>query len=63
MFENCVIKYVKDEQDENYAVKIIYPVNADGIVKEICCPMIEENRHYKEVLEWVADGNTIQEAD
>ena len=23
----------------------------------------ENNRHYQEVLEWVADGNTIEEAD
>ncbi len=23
----------------------------------------ENNRHYQDVLEWVADGNTIEEAD
>ena len=26
-------------------------------------PMNEDNRHYQEILEWVADGNTIEEAD
>jgi len=23
----------------------------------------ESNRHYQEILEWVAEGNTIEEAD
>ena len=26
-------------------------------------PMNEENTHYQEVIKWVADGNTIEEAD
>ena len=26
-------------------------------------PLDEENRHYQAILQWVADGNTIQEAD
>ena len=26
-------------------------------------PLNEDNRHYQEILQWVADGNTIQEAD
>ena len=26
-------------------------------------PLSERNRHYREVLEWVAEGNTIEEAD
>jgi len=26
-------------------------------------PLDENNRHYQEILKWVADGNTIQEAD
>tara|TARA_R110001592_G_scaffold361909_1_gene674042 strand:- start:46 stop:228 length:183 start_codon:yes stop_codon:yes gene_type:complete len=34
---------------------------SDG--KEFCVPKDENNRHYREILEWVADGNTIQEAD
>jgi hypothetical protein len=63
MFENCIIKYLKDEQNKNFAVKIIYPKNADGVVREICCPMHQANTDYQNVLQWVADGNTIQEAD
>ena len=30
---------------------------------KISVPLDENNRHYQEILEWVADGNTIQEAD
>ena len=26
-------------------------------------PTISDNRHYQAILEWVAEGNTIQEAD
>ncbi len=26
-------------------------------------PLTEDNRHYRDILKWVADGNTIQEAD
>jgi hypothetical protein len=30
---------------------------------KISVPLDENNRHYQEILQWVADGNTIQEAD
>ena len=26
-------------------------------------PKDENNRHYEDILQWVADGNTIEEAD
>ena len=26
-------------------------------------PLDEDNRHYQDIRKWVADGNTIQEAD
>ena len=29
----------------------------------ISVPLDENNRHYQEIQEWVAEGNTIQEAD
>jgi len=31
--------------------------------KTICVPQEPANRHYAAILEWVADGNTIEEAD
>jgi len=33
----------------------------DGIIKNV--PLSEGNTDYQEIQEWVADGNTIQEAD
>ena len=63
MFEGCTIKYLKDEDNKNYAVKIIYPTNSDGSIKKITAPMDNENTDYQNILKWVAEGNTIQEAD
>ncbi len=31
--------------------------------EKLYVPKNEENRDYQNILEWVADGNTIQEAD
>ena len=33
----------------------------DGI--EMSVPLDTANRHYQAILEWVAEGNTIEEAD
>jgi hypothetical protein len=33
----------------------------DGIIKNV--PLSEGNKDYQAIQEWVADGNTIQEAD
>ena len=30
---------------------------------EMSVPLDPDNRHYQAILEWVAEGNTIQEAD
>ena len=30
---------------------------------EMFVPLDPDNRHYQAILEWVAEGNTIQEAD
>tara|TARA_Y100001938_G_C8072386_1_gene423913 strand:+ start:1861 stop:2031 length:171 start_codon:yes stop_codon:yes gene_type:complete len=34
---------------------------SDG--KVISAPLDPDNRHYAAILEWVAEGNTIEEAD
>ena len=31
--------------------------------QEMFVPISSGNRHYQAILEWVAEGNTIQEAD
>jgi hypothetical protein len=53
--------YVKETivwKDGTEEIKTI-GINAtiDGI--EMFVPISEENRHYQEILEWVAEGNTI----
>ena len=64
MFEGCKIKYLKDEiSGKNACVQIIYPDREDGSHVTYSVPLKEDNTHYKLIQEWVADGNTIEEAD
>jgi hypothetical protein len=51
-------KYIKNEVDNNNcAIK----ATIDG--QNLCVPLDPANRHYQEIQEWVAEGNTIEEAD
>ena len=64
MFEGCTIKYFKDSMtDKNSCVMITYPANENGISKAMAVPLDEANTDYQAILQWVADGNTIEEAD
>ena len=47
--------YIKD----NFGKIILATI--DGEV--ISVPLDPDNRHYEAIQEWVAEGNTIQEAD
>jgi hypothetical protein len=50
-----------------------YALDMDGVTNtsiratidgtEMFVPLDPDNRHYQAILEWVAEGNTIQEAD
>jgi hypothetical protein len=63
MFDNCTVKYFKDPvTNENSSVTVIYPA-ISGISKAMSIPMNEDNTDYQNILAWVAEGNTIQEAD
>jgi hypothetical protein len=42
---------------ENRSIK----ATIDGV--EMSVPMDTGNRHYQAILEWVEDGNTIEDAD
>ena len=42
---------------ENVSIK----ATIDGT--EMFVPLDPDNRHYQAILEWVAEGNTIEEAD
>ena len=51
-------QYVKDiRTDENVSVSAVI----DG--ETLSVPLDTANRHYAAILEWVAEGNTIQDAD
>jgi hypothetical protein len=43
------------------AEKLCLSVTIDG--KHMAVPADENNTHYAAILEWVADGNVIQEAE
>ena len=64
MFENCIIKYNKSpETNENCSIQVIYPENPNGSRNELSVPLSEDNTRYQDILKWVAEGNTIEEAD
>ena len=63
MFENCTIKYNKGLDGENVSIQIRYPTNEDGSGLCYSVPLVEGNTDYQNILKWVAEGNTIEEAD
>jgi len=50
-------QYYNDNDGNHYGVK----ATIDGT--ELLIPLDPANRHYAAILEWVAEGNTIQDAD
>ena len=50
-------QYVVDKEN----TKVSIQATIDG--REMFVPLDPTNRHYAAILEWVAEGNTIQEAD
>ena len=62
MFENCTVKYNK-RNGENVSIQVIYPENGDGSHNELSVPLAEGNTDYQNILQWVAEGNVIEEAD
>ena len=50
-------QYQKNEENENESIK----ATIDGTVWFV--PLDPDNRHYQAIQEWVAEGNTIAEAD
>jgi|TARA_B100002052_G_C15602814_1_gene471728 hypothetical protein len=50
-------KYVKNKDGNNVSI------NATIDNEELAVPLFVGNRHYDAILEWVAQGNTVEEAD
>ena len=55
------VKYIRDERGNDSVVRIIY--NNDTSVKITVQVNNVGNTDWDNVVQWVADGNTIQEAD
>ena len=49
--------------DKNSCVMVTYPANENGISQSMSVPLENDNTDYQNILQWVADGNTIAEAD
>lgn len=63
-------QYVKNQEtqvinNENTYVNVGDNVAVDVVIdgETLRVPLDPANRHYAAILEWVADGNTIQDAD
>ena len=61
MFENCTLKYIA-KGGVNISVKVTYP-SQGNTTKILSVPIDNENTDYQDILAWVAEGNTIEEAD
>ena len=61
-FTEKTVKYKNDIYGELSSIEIISTPN-NGSIKKICVPINEDNTDYQEIQKWVADGNTIEEAD
>tara|TARA_R100001015_G_C4454979_1_gene43824 strand:- start:6 stop:176 length:171 start_codon:yes stop_codon:yes gene_type:complete len=56
-----MIKTVKKLNiDGNFSNTYLLTLQND---EQLFVPKADNNRHYQEILAWVADGNTIEEAD
>jgi|TARA_R100001591_G_scaffold91924_1_gene97787 predicted DNA-binding antitoxin AbrB/MazE fold protein len=54
-------KYESGTFKPNSVIKVTYEGQPSGSIRNV--PINENNRHYQEILIWVKDGNTIEEAD
>ena len=55
------VKYIRDERGNDSVVRVIY--NNDTSVKITVQVNNVGNTDWDNILQWVADGNTIEEAD
>ena len=62
-FTNATIKFYNSvDGTSNEGIRVTYP-SVNGSIKSLCVPIDNNNKDYQEILAWVAEGNTIQEAD
>ena len=54
-------KYINIQGTDIVNILVTDDVNGTDVVRSV--PQDEANTDYQNILQWVADGNTIQEAD
>ena len=52
-------KYYKNAHGEQVAIK----VKKENDLKTYYVPLADDNTDYQEIMKWVTEGNTIEEAD
>ena len=61
---NVTVKYRNSiDGIPNAMIDVIYPEDKNGSVRILCVPIAEDNTEYQAIMKWVAEGNTIEEAD
>ena len=50
-------QYIADDEGNNSSITAVI----DGVTMSV--PLDPANRHYQAIQEWVAEGNTIEDAD
>ena len=55
-------KYVQDEDGQNSCIELVL-ASMPNNVPYLLVPLSNANRHYQAIQEWVAEGNTIADAD
>ena len=69
--ENTIVKYFNLPDGSGQVIEVIYPneldengnERADKKHRKLCVPIAEDNTEYQAIMKWVAEGNTIEEAD
>ncbi len=55
------VKYISDDKYTNYAVSIVYNNDTSTTIQTLVDK--PDNTDYQNILQWVAEGNTITAAD
>ena len=59
--ENMNITSAQHQVDVEGSTSVSMKATIDGQIMHV--PLDPANRHYQAILEWVAEGNTIEDAD
>jgi hypothetical protein len=61
-FKNATVTY-NIKNGVKQSIQVRYPEDSNGSRRVLSVPLDEDNRHYQAIMQWVAEGNTIEEAE